>query len=216
MTTLTCSAEFLVLDGTTDLPVTTRAPVALAILVAVVVLAATGVLPIAVSAVVGAAAMIVSRCIDLGAALRAVSPSVLLVIVASLALARALIETGATGFLTDAYLAAIRDLPPVTALAGLLVLLALLTNVVSNNAAAVIGTPIAMGVADQLGQSPEPLVLAVLFGPNMSFCTPMAYQTNLMIMAAGNYLFADFLRVGLPLTVLTCITLVFVLDALYF
>lgn len=216
MSLLKRSAEFLVLDGTTDVPTTSRAPLALGILVAVVVLAASGVLPIAVSAAVGATVMILSRCMDLRSALRAVSPSVLLVIVASLALARALIETGATGLMTDVYLAAMRDMPPIVALAGLMLLLAILTNVVSNNAAAVIGTPIAIGVAEQLGLAPEPFVLAVLFGANMSFCTPMAYQTNLLIMAAGNYRFGDFLRVGVPLTLLTGSALVFALDAIYF
>lgn len=216
MSLLKRSAEFLVLDGTTDVPTTSRAPLALGILVAVVVLAASGVLPIAVSAAVGATVMILSRCMDLRSALRAVSPSVLLVIVASLALARALIETGATGLMTDVYLAAMRDMPPIVALAGLMLLLTILTNVVSNNAAAVIGTPIAIGVAEQLGLAPEPFVLAVLFGANMSFCTPMAYQTNLLIMAAGNYRFGDFLRVGVPLTLLTGSALVFALDAIYF
>lgn len=216
MSLLKRSAEFLVLDGTTDVPTTSRAPLALGILVAVVVLAASGVLPIAVSAAVGATVMILSRCMDLRSALRAVSPSVLLVIVASLALARALIETGATGLMTDVYLAAMRDMPPIVALAGLMLLLAILTTVVSNNAAAVIGTPIAIGVAEQLGLAPEPFVLAVLFGANMSFCTPMAYQTNLLIMAAGNYRFGDFLRVGVPLTLLTGSALVFALDAIYF
>jgi di/tricarboxylate transporter len=216
MSLLKRSAEFLVLDATTDVPTTSRAPLALGILVGVVALAASGVLPIAVSAAVGATVMILSRCMDLRSALRAVSPSVLLVIVASLALARALIETGATDLMTDVYLATMRDMPPIVALAGLMLLLAILTNVVSNNAAAVIGTPIAIGVAEQLGLAPEPFVLAVLFGANMSFCTPMAYQTNLLIMAAGNYRFGDFLRVGVPLTLLTGSALVFALDAIYF
>jgi di/tricarboxylate transporter len=123
---------------------------------------------------------------------------------------------GATDLMTDVYLAAVRDTPPIVALAGLMLLLAILTNVVSNNAAAVIGTPIAIGVAEQLGHAPEPFVLAVLFGANMSFCTPMAYQTNLLIMAAGNYRFGEFLRVGVPLTALTGGALVIALDAIYF
>jgi di/tricarboxylate transporter len=86
---------------------------------------------------------------------------------------------------------------------------------VSNNAAAVIGTPIAISVAYQLGVSPEPFVLAVIFGANMSFATPIGYQTNLLIMSAGGYRFSDFLRVGLPLTLLMWIVFSFTLPMLY-
>ena len=80
--------------------------------------------------------------------------------------------------------------------------MAILTNIVSNNAAAVIGTPIAISIAAQLGVSPDPFILAVLFGANMSFATPYGYQTNLLILSAGGYKFSDFLRVGIPLTIL--------------
>jgi di/tricarboxylate transporter len=93
--------------------------------------------------------------------------------------------------------------------------MAVLTNIVSNNAAAVIGTPIAFGISQQLGLPPEPFVLAVIFGANMSFATPMAYQTNLLVMNAGNYKFSDFLRVGLPLALLMWVTLSFLLPWLY-
>ena len=90
-----------------------------------------------------------------------------------------------------------------------------LTNVVSNNAAAAIGTPIAIGIAQQLGVSVEPFILAVLFGANMSFATPYGYQTNLLILSAGGYKFADFLRVGIPLTIIMWLGFSFVLPALY-
>ena len=87
-------------------------------------------------------------------------------------------------------------------LSAFLLLMAILTNIVSNNAAAVIGTPIAISIAAQLGVSPDPFILAVLFGANMSFATPYGYQTNLLILSAGGYKFSDFLRVGIPLTIL--------------
>ena len=96
-----------------------------------------------------------------------------------------------------------------------MLLLALLTNIVSNNAAAVIGTPIAVGIATQLGLPAEPFVLAVLFGANMSYATPMAYNTNLLVMSAGNYTFGDFVKVGIPLTLLMWLTLTWVLPTLY-
>ena len=93
-------------------------------------------------------------------------------------------------------------MPVVAVLSGLMLFLAVLTNVVSNNAAAVIGTPFAVAIANGLGAPPEPFVLAVLFGANMSYATPMAYQTNLLVFNAGGYTFADFVRVGVPLTLL--------------
>ena len=100
-------------------------------------------------------------------------------------------------------------------LSALMLLLAILTNIVSNNAAAVIGTPIAIGIANALQLPPEPFVLAVLFGANMSYATPMAYKTNLLVMSAGNYTFAEFVKVGTPLTILMWITLSWVLTTMY-
>jgi di/tricarboxylate transporter len=210
------STEFLVLDATVDLPKTDKAPTALLILTAVVVMAATGVLPIAMSAIAGCALMLMTRCLDIGGAIRAISPSVYFVVVASLALGYALTATGATEYITQVVLAATRDAGPVVVLGALMTLLAILTNVVSNNAAAVIGTPIAVGIANALALPFEPFVLAVLFGANMSYATPMAYQTNLLVMSAGNYTFSDFVKVGLPLTLLMLVTLTFVLAELYF
>ena len=96
-----------------------------------------------------------------------------------------------------------------------MLVMAILTNVVSNNAAAVIGTPIAISIAHKLSLPPEPFVLAVLFGANMSFATPMAYKTNLLVMNAGGYHFIDFIRVGIPLTVIVWITLSALLPYLY-
>jgi di/tricarboxylate transporter len=87
-------------------------------------------------------------------------------------------------------------------LAALMGLMGLLTNFVSNNAAAAIGTPLAVEIARSLGLPPEPYVLAVLFGCNLCYVTPMAYQTNLLVMNAAGYAFRDFVRVGTPLFIL--------------
>ncbi len=209
------STEFLVLDATVALPTTSKAPLALAILLAVVALAATGVMPIAVSAMAGAVLLVATRCLTIGAAIRAVSPSVFFVVAASLALGTALVATDATDYITRVFLEATRGAGPVVILSGLMLLLAVLTNVVSNNAAAVIGTPIAIGIARQLELAPEPFVLAVLFGANMSYATPMAYKTNLLVMSAGGYAFSDFLKVGMPLTLLMWLTLTWLLSVLY-
>ena len=207
--------EFLVLDATMELPRTRKAKLALGILIAVIALAATGVMHIAVSAVFGALLMLTTRCMSVSAATRAISPAVFFVVAASLALGKALVETGATNYLTELFLFATDGASPVVIIAALMTLLAVLTNVVSNNAAAVIGTPIAIGIAAGLDLPPEPFVLAVLFGANMSFATPMAYKTNLLVMSAGGYRFSEFVRVGTPLTLLMLVVLTLLLSSMY-
>ncbi len=209
------STEFLVLDASVDIPSTRKAPLALGIIALVVTLAATGVLPISVSAVAGVVAMLLTRCLNVSEAMRAINPSVFFVVVASLALGRALTETGATLFITDLFLFMLDGASATAILGGLMLLLAILTNIVSNNAAAVIGTPIAVSIAQQLHLPPEPFVLAVLFGANMSYATPMAYQTNLLVMSAGNYRFVEFAKVGLPLILLMLATLTWALSEMY-
>ena len=126
-----------------------------------------------------------------------------------------MVETGGATYLAQTYVAVTTGLSPVIILSGLLLVMSLLTNVVSNNAAAVIGTPIAIGISQQLGQPPEPFILAVIFGANMRFATPMAYQTNLLVMNAGNYTFGDFVRVGVPLVLLMWVTLSLLLPWFY-
>ncbi len=212
---LKSSTEFLVLDGSITLPKTEKAPIALSIIISVVVLAGTGLLPIAVAALTGTTAMLLTRCLSIGAAIRAVSPSVYFVVASSLALGMALQKTGATIYLTEIFLFITQGASPTIILSALMLLLAILTNVVSNNAAAVIGTPIAIGIADYLQLPAEAFVLAVLFGANMSYATPMAYKTNLLVMSAGNYTFGDFVKVGLPLTLIMWVTLSYLLSVIY-
>jgi di/tricarboxylate transporter len=96
-----------------------------------------------------------------------------------------------------------------------MLLWALLTELVTNNAAAVLGVPIAVAVARELGVDPEPFVLAVLFASNMSYLTPMGYQTNLLVLSAGGYRFSDFFRIGIPLQLIMWLTLSIALPLLY-
>jgi di/tricarboxylate transporter len=212
---LKASRNLLVLDASSDLPRSERAGVALAIMLFIVLSAALGLLPIAVSALAGVLLMLMTGCLRWRDARRALSAPVILIIVTSLAMGNALLATGGADYLATQYVSATVDWSPTWVLSGLMLMMAVLTNVVSNNAAAVIGTPIAIGIATQLGLNPEAFVLAVLFGANMSFATPMAYQTNLLVMNAGSYRFSDFLRVGIPLTLLMWITLSLVLPWLY-
>ena len=208
-------AQLLVLDASMDLPKTRRAGVALVIMGLVVGFAATGTLPISFAALAGMLAMLAFRCLTWEEAAAALSTQVIMIVAASLALGLALERTGGAQYLAQLYVAVASGYSPLAVLSGLMLLMAVMTNIVSNNAAAVIGTPIAVNIAAQLGLPPEPFVLAVLFGANMSYATPMGYQTNLLIMSAGGYRFSDFLRVGIPLTLVMWGTLTALLAVTY-
>lgn len=207
--------ELLALDGSISLPRTAKAPLALAIMLGVVALAASGLVPIAVAAVTGAVLMLLTGCIlprNLGSSVNA---EVILLIPASLALGKALTITGGADLIADVLLRVIAGMPVNVVLAGIIALMSLMTNFVSNNAAAVIGTPIAISMALDLGYPPEPFALAVLFGCNLCYATPIGYQTNLIIMGAAGYRFGDFMRAGLPLVVLMVTALAWLLPWWY-
>ena len=212
---LKISGEMLVLDSTTDLPRTRKAPLALLIMVLVVALPAFGILPIEASSILGVFAMIGTNCLKWRDATNALSAQVILIIVASLALGSALMKTGGADWLALVFLSVAFGAPNWLILASLMLLMAIVTNIVSNNAAAVIGTPIAISIAMELGLPLEPFVLAVLFGANLSFVTPMAYKTNLLVMNAGGYKFKDFVKVGIPLTIIMWLSLSAVLFLAY-
>ena len=212
---LKTGGELLVLDSTTDLPHTRKAPLALGIMVAVVALAALGILPIAASALLGALVLIATHCLKWRDAVNALSAQIILIIVASLALGSALMKTGGADWLAQIFLSVTFGAPAWLVLSGLMLLMAIMTNIVSNNAAAVIGTPVGISIAMELSLPLEPFVLAVLFGANLSFITPMAYKTNLLVMNAGGYKFSDFVKVGTPLTILMWATLSIILAVAY-
>ncbi|NMP30221.1 SLC13 family permease [Thalassotalea sp. M1531] len=206
---------FLIIDGASDLPYSQKAPMALLVLFFVIGVAAIGLLPIAISSICGILILLVTKCLDWKEASAALSSQVVLIVVASLALGSAMMQTGGAEYIAQLFVALAFDLPPAGVLSALMLMLAVLTNIVSNNAAAVIGTPIAVSVAQQLNLPIEPFILAVLFGANLSYATPMAYKTNILVMNAGGYQFSDFIRVGMPLIILMWISLSFLLSWLY-
>ncbi len=212
---LKASGSMLVLDGTTSLPHTHRAKRSLAIMGFVVLTAAFGLLPISVSAMIGVGLMLASNCLGWRDTTDALSTPVILIIVASLGLGTALMQTGMAYYLAHEFVDLTASLPIPFILSAFMLIMTALTNVVSNNAAAVIGTPIAISIAQQLGAEPAPFILAVLFGANMSYATPIGYQTNLLILSAGGYKFSDFIRVGIPLTVIMWLGFSVVLPLLY-
>jgi di/tricarboxylate transporter len=207
--------QFLVLDATTALPHVRKSPTAILIMVAVIVVAAIGLLPIAISAVVGVLLMVATRCLNWQEVGEALNIQVVLIVVASLGLGLALMKTGGAEYLAQVFVAISFGAPPLVVLGGLTLLMGILTNVVSSNAAAVIGTPIAISIAQQIGEPPEAFVLAVIFGANLCYATPLAHKINVLVMAAGGYTFGDFARVGIPLVVIMWIAYTLSLGFIY-
>ncbi len=192
----------LLLDQRFALPRQHKAALALGVLAAVVLFAATRTLPIALAALGGVLVLLAARCLSWQEVAQSLSAKVVLLVAASLALGDALELTGGSAYLARQLAAYSQGLGPGWMLALLMALMGLLTNFVSNNAAAAIGTPLGIELARSIGVAPEPFVLAVLFGCNLCYSTPMGYQTNLLVMNAGGYRFADFVRVGTPLFVI--------------
>ena len=201
------SGSLLVLDGRIHLPRTTKSTLSMIIMIGVVLAAAAGFMRISVAASVGLTLMILTRCLTWQDAVGALDRRIVMVIVASLALGLALMATGSTEYIAALYIAGTEGMSIVIILSGFILIMAFLTEVVSNNAIAVLGVPIAISVAAQLGVPPEPFVIGLLYGANMSYIMPVGYQTNLLVMSAGGYRFSDFARVGLPLKLIMWIGL---------
>jgi di/tricarboxylate transporter len=207
--------HLLVLDSMLQLPRSPLAWRALLIMLLVIVAAATRLLPIHVAAFIGVVAMLLTGCVKFDGLGRALSPAVVLLVASSIALGHSLVATGAADWIATGVAHVVGGASPAIQVAAFMALAALLTNFVSNSAAAAVGTPIAVATAAQLGAPLEPFVLAILYGANLSFATPMAYQTNLLIMNAAGYKFGDFLRVGLPLVLIMLVTLSWLLAQAY-
>jgi len=183
-------------------PVHEKAWLAWSILGGVVVLATFGLMSMLNAAMLGAALAVITGCCSVGAAKRGMDTQVLLTIAASFGLGAALESSGAATALASSALGVV-DASPWLLLVGVYVLVALLTALVTNNAAAVITFPIVTAAAENLGVSPMPYVIAVMFAASASFITPIGYQTNLMVYGPGGYRFRDYLRVGGPLNLIT-------------
>ncbi len=197
----------LVLDGAKEMPRSSKAPLALAIMAVAVFPASIGIVPIAISALCGAIVMLVTGCVRVDRVGRALSAKVILLVAASIAIGRVVLESGAATWLSELLALGLQYLPTAGVLAAVMLFVTLLTNFASNTTAAAVGTPIAFTLGQQLDIPVEPLVLAVLFGCNLCYATPVAYQTNMLIMSAGDYKFADYTRTGVPLVALMIVTL---------
>lgn len=208
---LKASRDLILLEWSSAIvPMRRLATRALTIFGIVVVTAATGLLPIMVASLLGVFGMLVTGCLNSRQAARAFDSHIFMLVGASLASAAALEATGGAAFVAESVVSAFEGYPPAVVLSAFFLTIAVLTNVLSNTATAVIFTPIAIRVAQGIGVPPEVFVVAVIFAANCSFATPIGYQTNLLVLGPGHYRFRDFLIAGIPLVILIWLTYSFV------
>lgn len=192
-----------------------QAPIAILALVGIVTLAAFDVMPIGILALIGVAAILVLRCIDNDEAWQSIDGSILVLIFAMLIVGAGLEATGAVELIVGALTPYLEGLPPIATLLAVYLVGSVLTEVVTNNAVAVIFTPIVIALAVQLGVDPRPFVVAVMFSASASFATPIGYQTNTLVYGAGNYKFTDFLKIGIPMNLIVGIVSVLAISVFF-
>ncbi|KEJ89898.1 SLC13 family permease [Sulfitobacter donghicola] len=176
-----------------------HAPIAIAALAAIVTLAALNVAPILMLAVIAVAIVLVTGCIDADEAFSFIDGRLLALIFSMLCVGAALQHTGAVQLIVDGIAPALGNLPPAGVIFCVFLLTTVFTEIVSNNAVAVIMTPIAISLAAALGMDARALVVAVMIAASCAFATPIGYQTNTLVYGPGGYKFTDFMRVGVPL-----------------
>lgn len=178
-----------------------HAPLVLAALVSIVVLAAFGIAPIFMLSLAAVAVVLLSRAIDSDEAFSFVDGQLLALIFAMLAIGAGLQASGAVELVAGGVAPLLTGLPPVLVVWFIFLLTSVLTELVSNNAVAVVVTPVAIGLADALGVDARPLVVAVMVAASASFSTPIGYQTNTLVYGPGGYSFSDFMKIGIPLNI---------------
>jgi len=213
--TMRANPDFIVMAGTIkDMPLTAKAPIAMLIFLATIGSAAMGFLPIPVAAIAGAMAMIATGCLNMRQALRAVDRKIYLLVGAALALGSVLQVTGGASAMADVLTVMPYADDPLVMASMLFILVAITTNLLTNNACAILYTPIAMNLAASLNVDPFIFAIVVVMAANCSFASPIGYQTNLMVMGPGHYKFKDFMKAGIPLMIVMWIT--FTLIAKYY
>ena len=195
------TSEFIMLEGVEHHVVRRdKAPLAIAILAAVVLLAAFGVQEMSFMAVAGAVAMVVTGCLPLRLAYQSIDSSVVVLIAGTLAMGAAMDKSGAIGWVAGQIAGVLGHYGPRVVLGGLFLVAAVINALISNNAVAVLFTPLGIQIAHQLHVSPAPFIFGLLFAASCDFSTPIGYQTNLFVYGPGGYRFSDYMRVGVPLT----------------
>ena len=180
-----------------------KAAIALAVFVGAIAVAALDIAPIAASAFAGAVLLILLRVVTADQAYGGLRPEILILIAGMVVIGIAMEESGLAAAATDALIGSMREVGPLTALIVLYGLTMVLTELLSNATVAVLVTPIAVALAESLGVSPRPFLVAVMMAGSAAFATPFGYQTNVIVYQMGGYRYMDFVRVGLPLNLLT-------------
>ncbi|MAT33094.1 MAG: SLC13 family permease [Rickettsiales bacterium] len=191
------------------------AKISIFIFLCVIIFGAFEILPLVVASLIGVVSMIASKVLSLRQALRSVDNNLLLLIVTSLALGKVIQVTGAATFLSEYLLDILDGSSPLTILICFYALVSITTNFISNNACAVLFAPIAIDIAEKIDVDPKIFAIALIFSVNTSFATPLAYQTNLLVMGPGHYKFIDYVKFGLPLTILCWVVFFFVFPFIY-
>ncbi len=176
-----------------------RAPVAFVAMAGIVALAALGIAPIFLAAVLAVAVVLLTRCIDAEEAFSFIDGRLLALIFSMLAIGAALEATGAVALIVDTLAPGLTGLHPFFLIWAIYLITSVLTELVSNNAVAVVVTPVAIGLGTAIGVDPRPLVIAVMIAASASFATPIGYQTNMLVYGPGGYRFTDFMKIGIPL-----------------
>jgi di/tricarboxylate transporter len=192
-----------------------RAVRALTIFVSIILLAAFNIVSILVAALIGAVAMVLGRCITLEEAYTAIDWKVIFLLGGILPLGFALQQTGTATLLANTVMQPLIAMGPLIVLASFYIITAALTEMMSNNASAILLVPIALSAAELMGVSARPFLIAITFAASTSFATPIGYQTNTMIYAPGGYRFSDFARIGVPLNILFCVITVLVAPIIW-
>ena len=191
------------------------AKISIFIFLGVIIFGAFEILPLVVASLIGVVSMIASKVLSLRQALRSVDNNLLLLIVTSLALGKVIQVTGAATFLSEYLLNILDGSSPLMILICFYALVSITTNFISNNACAVLFAPIAIDIAEKIDVDPKIFAIALIFSVNTSFATPLAYQTNLLVMGPGHYKFIDYVKFGLPLTILCWVVFFFVFPFIY-
>jgi di/tricarboxylate transporter len=176
-----------------------HAPIAIGAMVGIVILAAFNIAPIFFLAVLAVAVVLLTRCIDADEAFSFIDGRLLALIFSMLAIGAALQSTGAVALIVGGLAPTLADLPPFVLIWAIYLITSILTELVSNNAVAVVVTPVAIALGTAIGVDPRPLVVAVMIAASASFATPIGYQTNMLVYGPGGYRFTDFMKVGIPL-----------------
>ena len=213
---LATDSDFLILTPLgQEPPDTRRAPLAAAIMLAVILTVMAGYLPISVAAVIGGTIMVLTGCLNMEQAYRAIDWRAIFLIAGMLPLGTAMQQTGAAEFLANQVMELLGDAGPWPVIMGLYILTAMATMIIPTAALVVLMAPIVLSAMGDLGVAPEPAMMAVAMAASASFTSPISHPANILVMGPGGYRFVDYLKVGVPLTIVVFITVMVLLPILW-